>query len=143
MGTLVRYAKPRTHYRPRYHHSFDQVLEGMYGEMSDGTTLPAVDVREEEESYVLEADLPGAVEKDIELQVHDEHLTIGTRKPEPRKGAKMLIQERQNRGFSRRFALPKDTDVQNISASFVNGVLKIEIAKAAETKPRSIKIGRS
>jgi len=110
---------------------------------------PAVDVRETEAAYVLEAELPGFDEKDVEVRLDGSTLTIESKKEESSSGdpaAKAaagrgyLVQERRLSSFSRSFKLPENIDHEGISASFKNGVLSMEIAKKAEAQKRVIPI---
>ena len=103
---------------------------------------PAVDVREEEDKYILEADLPGLTEKDIEVKVDDKLLTISSVKSEKTKENKngWLIRERRERSFSRSFVIPDNADRESIKAEFKNGVLRLDIEKKAALKPKNIEI---
>ena len=69
---------------------------------------PAVDVREQENEYLMEAELPGLAEKDIELNVEDNILTLSSKKEESKEEKKngYLIRERCNYEFARTFVLP-------------------------------------
>jgi HSP20 family protein len=104
--------------------------------------LPSVDVRETEKSYVLEADLPGINEKDIEIHLDSNTLTIESKKAEDKKEEKSgyMIQERRQAVFSRSFALPDNADRESVSASYKNGVLSVEIGKLAEAQKKVIRI---
>jgi len=103
---------------------------------------PAVDVRESEDGYVLEAELPGLTEKDVELKVEDNILTLSSRKEEGKEEQKdgYLIRERCRSEFARTFVLPKDVDRENIKAEFKNGLLNVSIPKVPEAKPRRIDV---
>ena len=103
---------------------------------------PAVDVRENENEYVLEAELPGLTEEDVEVKVEDNLLTIASAKDEDKKEEKngYLIRERRSAHFSRSFVLPKDVDAEKIDGVYKNGVLSLHLAKKPESKPKSIKI---
>ena len=103
---------------------------------------PSVDVREDENGYVLEAELPGFSEDDVEVKVEDNLLTIASAKKEEKENKKegYLIRERRSAHFSRSFVLPKDVDAEKIDASYKNGVLVLHLVKKPEAKPKSIKI---
>ena len=137
MGTLVRYAKPRVSYRPGSFNYLDRLFGPTFDWHRPSGYQPAVDVREEEERYVLEADLPGITEKSIQLTIHDNNLTISAGDDDAKEES-YLIRERGERKFSRRFSLPKDSDAESIDASYANGVLTVVIAKAPEAKPKMI-----
>ena len=105
--------------------------------------VPAVDVRENADGYLLEADLPGLTEKDIDVRVDNRALVIESRteeKAEKEDKSRYVIRERRSSTFSRAFTLPEDADADGVQASFKNGVLEVEIRKRPEAKPRSIEV---
>ena len=101
-----------------------------------------MDVREQENEYLMEAELPGLAEKDIELNVEDNILTLSSKKQESKEEKKngYLIRERCNYEFARTFVLPKDVDREKIKAEFKNGLLVVNIPKKPETKPQKIDV---
>ena len=122
---------------------FDRMLDSFFDNNREyDFQHPAVDVREEEDKYVLEADLPGLTEKDLDVKVDDRLLTISSEKKEKSKEKKegWLIRERRESSFSRSFVIPENADRDKINAEFKNGVLKLEIEKKAALKPKNIKI---
>jgi HSP20 family protein len=108
--------------------------------------IPAVDVRETDGSYLLEAELPGFDEKNIQVHVDGGNLTIESRreeeakKEEEKKDGNYLIRERRRMSFSRSFRLPENADTGQVAAVFKNGILSLEIKKRAESQKRLIKI---
>lgn len=131
---------------------FDAVLGNLFGRdysnggSAAGSRSPLVDVRENEDNYVIEAEMPGFSEKEIDVKVEDNVLSItATRKNEEAEKSdevadKFLMRERRISSFSRSFSLPRDVDVEQINGSYRNGLLTLSLAKKAETKPRSIKV---
>ena len=122
---------------------FDRMLDSFFSNKREyDFQHPAVDVREEEDKYVLEADLPGLTEKDLDVKVDDRLLTISSEKKEKSDEKKegWLIRERRESSFSRSFVIPENADRDKINAEFKNGVLKLEIEKKAALKPKNIKI---
>ena len=105
-------------------------------------STPRVDIREDENDYVLEMELPGLSEKDVEVKIEDTLLTISSKEAEDQseEKAKYLLRERRSRSFSRSFVLPKDADRDKIEAAFSNGLLNLSISKRPETKPKTIEI---
>jgi HSP20 family protein len=103
---------------------------------------PAVDIREENDRYILEANLPGLTEKDVEVRVEDNYLTLSSRKTNEKTegGIKYLMRERGESFFERSFILPKDSDRDKIEAHFKNGVLTLSIGRAEALKPRLIDV---
>lgn len=131
-------------YRPYYTDLFDGV-DRLFGSLvGDGfmAKTPAVDIREEEERYVLEAELTGLTEEDFDVQVHGNLLTISSKadKSNANTGEGYVLRERRSASFSRSFVLPKDVDREKIEANFKNGLLTLTLTKAAEAKPRSIEV---
>jgi HSP20 family protein len=102
--------------------------------------VPAFEVKETNEAFVLKADVPGVAEPDLDIAVHNNVLTVsGTRHAEERKeGDSFALYERQYGSFSRSFALPETADGERIEAKLDAGVLTLSIAKRAEAKPRKI-----
>ncbi len=103
---------------------------------------PAVDIYEDENQLVLTAEIPGIAEKDIEIKVEDNTLSImGERKLEKETKEENYHRiERSYGSFVRSFTLPNYVDVENIRAEHENGVLKVTMPKRAELKPRKVKI---
>ena len=102
--------------------------------------VPAFEVKETNEAFVLKADIPGVNEADLDIGVHNNVLTVsGTRQAEERKeGESYALYERQYGSFSRSFALPDTADGERIEAKLEAGVLTLTIWKRAEAKPRKI-----
>ena len=102
--------------------------------------VPAFEVKETNEAFVLKADIPGVAESDIDIAVHNNILTIsGTRNAEERKeGDSFALYERQYGSFSRSFSLPDTADGERVEAKLDAGVLTLTIWKKAEAKPRKI-----
>jgi HSP20 family protein len=102
--------------------------------------VPAFEVKETNEAFVLKADVPGVLESELDIAVHNNILTIsGTRNAEERKeGDSFALYERQYGSFSRSFALPDTADGDRVEAKLENGVLTLAIWKKAEAKPRKI-----
>ena len=107
--------------------------------------VPSVDVRETEKAYILDVELPGFDEKDIEVRMDGNHLTIESKQDEKKEEANgnYLVRERRALSFSRSFRLPENIDPEGISASFKNGILNLEINKRAETQAKVIKITKN
>ncbi len=91
---------------------------------------------------MLKADLPDVNEKDLDIRIESNILTIkGERKFEQKvKEDNYLRVERTYGSFSRSFSLPSTVDNGSIKAEYENGVLTVELPKRAESKPRSVKI---
>lgn len=114
----------------------------------DGSTMatsdwvPAVDIREENDRYLIQADVPGVDPKQIDISLENGVLTI--------KGERSAGQESENNGykrvervygsFYRRFSLPDTADAEKVSASSRNGVLEVVIPKQEKVQPRRITV---
>ena len=105
--------------------------------------MPAMDLVETEESFVLRADLPGLAEEDIKIEFEDGTLTVsGERKAEHEAKSEGYYRvERAFGSFSRSLTLPQGIDAEAVTASFDRGVLEIRVPKPEERKPRRIEIG--
>ena len=110
-----------------------------------GTTgwIPAMDLLEENEHYVLRADLPGMDESDVSVELEDNVLTIAGERQEQtqttREGYHRM--ERASGAFRRTLTLPEGVEADEISASFDKGVLEVRVPKPEQRKPRRVKIG--
>jgi HSP20 family protein len=111
-------------------------------EASFGPTLPAVDVVEKENAFEISAELPGLDEKDVEVTLADDVLTIRGEKKEEKeqKDKNYYRSERRFGSFQRVFELPPGVDQGKIEASFRNGVLKVVLPKTAEAQKKTKKI---
>ena len=104
--------------------------------------MPLVNVKDDDKYVTVTAELPGIDKKDVDIQVDGETLTIrGERKEEASsEGHNWWRKESQYGAFVRRIALPCEVDAAHTDANMRNGVLTIQMAKAAGTKSKSIKI---
>jgi HSP20 family protein len=111
--------------------------------MSSGTFVPPVDIYEDEHNIVLKLEVPGVKEDDLRIQMENNTLTIrGERNFEKEEKEENFHRiERRYGAFSRSFTLPNTVDPEKVQANYENGVLKLQMAKRAEAKPRQIKVG--
>jgi HSP20 family protein len=111
-------------------------------ETSFGISAPAVDVVEKDKEYQVTAELPGLEEKDVEVSVADDMLTIkGEKKEEKEEKAKnYYLSERRYGAFQRSFQLPSGVDAEKIEASFRKGVLTVTLPKTPEAQKKEKKI---
>ena len=122
---------------------FDRIFDSFFNDsVSKRSSSPRVDIREEESSYILEAELPGMSEKDIEVKVDDSLLTISSKKEDQKEEKRdgYILKERRHNSFTRSFVLPKDVDRESIEANFSDGVLNLTIDKKPEAKPKMIEV---
>ena len=108
----------------------------------DSIWNPAVDVKENEGSFVLTADIPGLTKKDVKININNRVLNLhGERKEEKEnEDGKFYYRERHIGSFSRSFQLPETVNEDGIQASFRNGVLNIELPKLEESLPKDLEI---
>lgn len=105
---------------------------------------PATDINESENNYQITVDLPGIKPEDVNIEVHENRLTIkGERKTSLKQEHKTHYNERVYGNFNRTFKLPKDANDGNIEANFEHGVLTIGIPKLAKAQPRKVTINVS
>ena len=107
--------------------------------------VPAMDLAETEDAFVLRADLPGVSQEDVNIELEDTVLTVsGERKTDhDSKGEGFYRVERAFGSFSRSLTLPKGIDPEAVAAQFTDGVLEVRIPKPEERKPRRVEIGVS
>jgi len=110
--------------------------------LTTSSFAPAVDVYEDEHKVSLKIEVPGIDEKDIDVRVENNTLTVhGERKIEKEEKEENYRRvERQYGSFTRTFTLPQTVDTENVSADYDKGVLKISLPKKAEAKPKQIKV---
>jgi HSP20 family protein len=103
---------------------------------------PPVDVYEDEHNISLKIEVPGIDEKDINVSIENNTLTVrGERRFEKdEKEENFHRVERMYGSFTRSFTLPNTVDIEQVSAHYEKGVLKIRLAKKAEAKPKLIKV---
>jgi HSP20 family protein len=103
---------------------------------------PAVDVAETDKSYEVTAELPGMDEKNIQVNLTDDGITIkGEKKEETEENKKdYYVSERRYGSFERYFTLPEGVDANKVEATFKNGVLKVTLPKTAEAQKPAKKI---
>jgi HSP20 family protein len=127
----------------RMNRLFDEQYSGGREEsLTTGAFVPPVDVYEDEHSIQLKLEVPGVDEKDLDIKVENNVLTVsGERKFEKEEKEENFHRvERRYGSFSRSFTLPNTVETDNIQADYDQGVLKIRLAKRAEAKPKQVKV---
>src|SRR5205807_9056928 len=116
--------------------------EGRDESLTTSSFAPAVDVYEDEHNVTLKIEVPGIDEKDIDVRIENNVLTVhGERKVEKEEKEENFRRvERQYGSFTRTFTLPSTVDAERIQADYDKGILKIVLPKKAEAKPKSIKV---
>jgi len=106
--------------------------------------IPAIDVHETVEEYVITAELPGLAREDVHIQVGDGQVQISGQRREPDIPYEQYHRVERGHGtFSRSFKLPLPVDADRVTADLRDGVLTIVVPMAAGTKARKIQIGSS
>jgi HSP20 family protein len=124
----------------------NRLFESSFSRRRDHSTLtswaPAVDIFETENELVVKADLPEVREKDIDVRVENNMLTVrGERKFEEKTEKENYLRVERTYGtFSRSFSLPNTVNNEAIQADYNNGVLTITLPKRAESKPKQVKV---
>lgn len=127
---------------------FNDVLGTQVAPIYHSGFSPRVDVKENKNAYTLEMELPGRTEKDVNIELDHDNLTIASVKEEKENkkqeknedSEKYILNERRYSSFTRRFTLPSDVDVETINANFKNGILTVSMKKKALAAPKKIQI---
>ena len=102
--------------------------------------VPAVDIFEDDEKVTVVAEMPGVKNTGVDVALEDDVLTIrGERMPEKIEGH-ALLQEYESGSYLRRFTVAETIDQDKIHATMRDGLLRVELPKAAPVKPRRIKV---
>jgi len=138
------------HYEPinlfgRFNDEINRILAGPATRNGTGQArdwVPAVDIREEDDRFVLTADIPGVERKDVDITLEDGVLTIkGERRAEHEaQSGDLRRRERVLGAFTRQFTLPDTVNDEHISATARDGVLQIVIPKQERPQTRRISV---
>ena len=124
-------------------------VNSLFREMNEGDSplttasfVPAVDIYEDPKKVVLKLEVPGIEEKDLDIRVENNTLTVkGERKFEKEEKEENFHRiERRYGTFFRSFTLPSTVDSEHINASYNAGILKLELSKKPEAQPKQIKV---
>jgi HSP20 family protein len=123
-----------------FHESFSN--QSQDDSLATSSFAPAVDVYEDEHNITLKIEVPGIDEKDVDVRIENNVLTVhGERKFEKEEKEENYRRiERQYGSFTRTFTLPSTVNTESVSANYEKGVLKVQLAKKAEAKPKQIKV---
>ena len=119
----------------------DMLTEPIFGRSG----VPAVDVKETDAEYLMEVELPGLSEKDVEVKLDNNLLTVSSSKEDKKEEKKdgYLMRERRSSSFARSFVLPEGIDKEKIAAEFKNGILNLSFPKTPAAKPKTIEVKKS
>jgi HSP20 family protein len=107
------------------------------------TTLPSVNIKEGDDSYIVDMAAPGLEKKDFKIELNNGMLTISSEKKiesETKKGQHFTKREFSYQSFNRSFSLPNTVEGDKISAKYENGILKVVIPKKEEAKIKPVRI---
>ncbi|HSC73102.1 MAG TPA: Hsp20/alpha crystallin family protein [Gaiellaceae bacterium] len=107
--------------------------------------LPATDIYETGDEYVVELEVPGFEREELGIEVSDHQLTIKGRRTDAKdQGEKAFrLHERLAREFERRFVLPAEADTEHLRATFEKGVLEVHAPKARILEPKTVEITKA
>ena len=124
--------------------NFDRVVTRLWDTVEEGvgTTGFPVDIREENDQLIVEAELPGFAKDQIDVSVEQGVLSIEAERPtrDTKTEVKAHLTERRATHYARRFTLPTAYDTNNVEASLDNGVLTLTLSKREESKPKKIEV---
>jgi HSP20 family protein len=146
MSTLVRWQPFRE--LASLQSEMSRLLNGTYDGLGAGAqqnVIPPLDVWETADEVIYAFDLPGVTEENVELQVHDDTLTVTARRDRVAEESsdRFYRFERRYGTFARAVGLPQGADEGKITANFENGVLEVRVPKPEQAKPRRISLGDS
>ncbi len=125
----------------------NRLLGEFGGQLSplEGAWMPAADLRETDDHYIVELDIPGMKKEELDITAIDNVLTVkGERQSEHKEGEDeergYRRYERQYGRFERSFEIPGGFDAENVEAQYEEGVLRIKLPKREEAKPRQIDV---
>src|SRR4051794_29129896 len=153
MATLIRRDNRDVSRRPEAAGGFDpfRIMDALLGDTFNAFDTwngprgfaPTFEVKETKDAYVFKADLPGIPEKDVEIHMTGNVLSVsGERRQENvQEGERYFAVERGYGQFSRSFSLPDGTDAENVSAEMKDGVLSVRVPQRPEVQAKKIAIG--
>ena len=127
----------------RYNRAGNLGLSNDDNELGFSKWLPTVDIKEDDNNYLIRADVPGVDKQDIEVRLENGVLSISGEKKTQKEEGEGTINHRTERyygSFFRRFTLPTTVQSDKVDASYKDGVLSLTIPKAEKPKPKAIQI---
>lgn len=138
---------------PFFDRDFDDVFEGFFRPMraaggpapTDGALVPAIDVTEHDDHWLVHAELPGFDKDDIDVSVENGRLTISAetkseQSEEDEKGGRRIVRERRYGRFVRSLAVGDQVDPDSIKASYKDGILEVNVPKPTGSSPSARRI---
>ena len=143
MTTKAYLTRPTAFFADPFFRSLDQFLGDEPARRSaEAGWMPAVDVRETNDSFVFSAELPGLSKDDVSITLEDNVLTLTGERRFEKDASKNEFRriERSYGHFTRSFTLPSEVDNDTVQANYSDGLLTITVPKTEKTKPRKIEI---
>ena len=138
--TMVKFSPATRNSFANGHSLFDSALDNLFDNRSN-TPGMRVDMSENENSYLIYAELPGVKSDNLNVNVEDDQLTITATKNNPVVENETLYRNERSFGeYSRSFRLGNKVDTEKIEAEYTDGVLKLTLPKREEAKPKSVKV---
>jgi len=138
----------RENYSPTWPGIFNDFLSRDWYDWSNqnfsltNTTIPSVNIKENENEFVVEMAAPGMTKDDFNIELNNSVLTISSEKQtnnQSKEGENVTRREFSYQSFSRSFTLPVIVETDKISAKYENGILRVNIPKKEEAKPKPLK----
>ncbi|NLA96677.1 MAG: Hsp20/alpha crystallin family protein [Spirochaetales bacterium] len=123
--------------------NFDSLFNDLFSDWGvSRSKIPPVDIYETEKSYVIEAELAGYKQDEVQVNVDKHVLKLSSNKESLKDvdGKKSLVRERYFKKFARSFSLPEDIDEEKIEGEFSDGVLTLTLPKKKEVLPKTIEV---
>ena len=148
MNTLMHI--PRQNLPRAWNREFDNLFEGFFRptrwseETASEGMIPALDVVERANEFVVKAEMPGVKKDEIEVSLENGVLTIGAEtqsESEVKDGDRVIRQERCYGKYVRSLRIGKEIDEKNVKAAYKDGVLELTLPKAETAKPKKISVG--
>ena len=129
-------------------HGIESIFVNRFGTLTNAEeyrkygVLPAVDVYEEQDRFVISAELPGLKKNEINIDFNDNLLTISGEKKSEEKTEKnnLILFERRFGKFKRKFRVPDHVDPEKIEAVYKSGILVVSLSRKQESKPKKINV---
>jgi len=138
----------REHYSPTWSSFFNDFLNRDWYDWNNqnysltNTTIPSVNIKENENEFEVEMAAPGMAKDDFKIELNNSVLTISSEKQsenETKEGKNVTRREFSYQSFSRSFTLPAIVETDRITAKYENGILRVNIPKKEEAKPKPLK----
>jgi len=144
--SLIRYTPfPTSNLQQQINRMFEDFHPGaeQFEGLGGGTFAPALDVKEDADSYIVSLEVPGIAQENLNISLENNVLTIRGNKEQKReeKEGEFRRVERSYGSFARSVTLPRNVDAGKVAANLSDGVLTIDLPKEEQAKPRQINIG--